>query len=213
MFAPNFKKLPSVSRLVDALTKVPYLASRNLSRVVAYVIEGREENVFALAKAIEDVRRNLRPCSGCFGWLEGEGSLCAVCADPMRDSGLLCVVESWPDAVLLANSDFFRGRYHILGGRVSPIDGIGPAQLRIDPLIKRLTADDSVVREVVLALSQTPEGEATASFLVTKLRYISKEIRVSKLATGIPAGYSLEQIDRHTLTQSFEQRRPVAIGS
>jgi recombination protein RecR len=161
------------------------------------------ERGLALAEAIAEVKERLRPCARCFSFAEEE--LCPICADPRRDPALICVVEE-PSAILpIERTQEFRGRYHVLGGALSPIDGVDPEDLRIGELEARVEADD--VRELVIATNPTMAGEATALYLADLMR---GRTRVTRLASGIPMGSDIEHSDELTLSRSLLNRRDLA---
>jgi recombination protein RecR len=160
------------------------------------------ERAHALAEALVEVRDRLRPCSECFGFAEDD--LCPICADPRRDLTLLCAVEE-PSAILpIERTHEYRGRYHVLGGALSPIDGVDPEDLRFDELVARVERDG--VQELVIATNPTMAGEATALFLADLVR---GRVRVTRLASGLPVGADLEHADELTLGRAFLGRREI----
>jgi recombination protein RecR len=160
------------------------------------------ERAQALAEALIEVKERLRPCSVCFSF--AEDLLCPICADPRRDTTLLCAVEE-PSAIIpIERTHEYRGRYHVLGGALSPIDGIDPDDLRIDELIQRIQADG--VEELVIATNPTMSGEATALYLADRVR---GSVRVTRLASGLPVGADLEHADELTLGRAFLGRREI----
>lgn len=170
-------------------------------RIALYLL--RSTDTDPLIKAIQDARTHLKRCTLCGIYTEGDP--CDRCGDPSRQSNQLCVVEEASDLLALERSGAFRGRYHLLGGVLSPLDGIGPRQLRIEPLINRLKQDTPVIDEVILATNPTVEGEATATYLAQLVHPLGK--RVTRLAYGLPSGSSLEYADELTLSRAFEGRR------
>lgn len=195
--------IPSFSRLVVELAKFPGIGTKTATRLAFFLLRQPEAEAGALASAILDLKRNTRFCSICFHITEQDP--CSVCADPMRDPGLLCVVEE-PQAVLaVERSRSFRGRYHVLHGALSPLDGIGPDQLKIDPLLERLQQGE--VREVLVATNFTVEGDATALYLARLIHPLG--IRVTRLAYGIPMGSELEYVDEATVHRAVEGRRDI----
>ena len=197
-----FKQLPSFQKLLHQLQRVPYLASKNIYRVAAYFLISDAKSVDQFCAAIMEAKKNIRPCKVCFNWAEGS-ELCAICAQPSRDRNIICVVETWHDLFAIEKSGDYRGMYHVLGGSLSPLEGVGPSNLFIQQLIARI--DDSV-KEIIFATNPTPEGEATASYIATKLNNTS--LAISKLASGVPIGSSLEYMDRVTIHQALAGRRP-----
>ncbi|MDT8440888.1 MAG: recombination mediator RecR [Desulfuromonadales bacterium] len=193
--------VPSFSRLVAELAKFPGVGSKTAHRLAFFLLRQPTVEVEALAAAILAVKSQIRFCSVCFHITEQE--TCRLCRDPGRDDSLLCVVEE-PQALLaIERSRSFRGRYHVLHGALSPLDGIGPEQLKIAPLLDRLKA--GAVREVLLATNFTVEGDATALYLAGQIEPFG--IRVTRLAYGIPMGSELEYIDEATVNRAVEGRR------
>jgi recombination protein RecR len=194
---------PAVDRLVAELARLPGIGPRSAQRLAFHLMKAPPERGLALAEAIAEVKERLRPCARCFSFAEEE--LCPICADPRRDPALICVVEE-PSAILpIERTQEFRGRYHVLGGALSPIDGVDPEDLRIGELEARVEADD--VRELVIATNPTMAGEATALYLADLMR---GRTRVTRLASGIPRGSDIEHSDELTLSRSLLNRRDLA---
>jgi recombination protein RecR len=166
-------------------------------------MKGKNEEARRLANAILALSDRIRPCDLCGDFSETE--LCAICRDPSRDRSMVCVVEGAFDVHSIERSDRFRGLFHVLGGRLSPLDGIGPEELRIAPLLERIRKSEGNVREVILATSPSVEGEATAVYLEGLIRPLG--VRVTRLARGIPVGSDLEYLDGSTLAEAFTGRR------
>jgi len=195
--------IPSFTRLVVELAKFPGIGTKTATRLAFYLLRQPEAATAALAAALLDVKRNTRFCSTCFHITEQDP--CVLCADPARDPALLCVVEE-PQAVLaVERSRSFRGRYHVLHGALSPLDGIGPDELKIAPLLERLRQGE--VREVLVATNFTVEGDATALYLARLIHPL--EIRITRLAYGIPMGSELEYVDEATVHRAVEGRREI----
>jgi len=193
--------IPSFARLVAELAKFPGVGTKTATRLAFFLLRQPDAEAAALATAIVDLKRNTRFCSICFHITEQDP--CSVCADPVRDGSLLCVVEE-PQAVLaVERSRSFRGRYHVLHGALSPLDGIGPDDLKIAPLLERLKTGE--VREVLVATNFTVEGDATALYLARLIHPLG--IRVTRLAYGIPMGSELEYVDEATVHRAVEGRR------
>jgi recombination protein RecR len=193
---------PSVERLVAELSRLPGIGPRSAQRLAFHLMKAPEDRPRALAEALTDVADRLRPCTQCFSFAEDE--LCPVCADPRRDPAVLCVVEE-PSAILsIERTHEFRGRYHVLGGALSPIDGIDPEDLRIAELDARIARDG--VRELVIATNPTMSGEATALYLADRVR---GRVRVTRLASGLPVGADLEHADELTLGRALLGRREI----
>ncbi len=204
--SPNPTLPPSVTRLIDALTQLPGIGPKSASRLAFFLLRSPAETSLALAEALRDLKARTRLCSVCFNITEDDP--CAICADPSRDHGLICVVEEPLDVAAIERSRVYRGVYHVLHGVISPINGIGPDDLRIEELVGRIRRSAEVgqpVREVILATNPTVEGEMTASFIQRKLAGL--EVSVTRLARGLPAGGDLEYADEVTLSRALEGRQ------
>lgn len=197
-----FKQLPSLQMLIRQLQRLPYLASKNIYRVAIHFLKSDEKQIDQLCQAIDSARKNVKKCSVCCNWTEDSG-VCSICSSSKRDQTLICVVESWYDLFAIERAGGYTGVYHVLGGVLSPMDGVGVEDLSIESLLKRL---DGEVVEVIFATNPTPEGEATASFISSKLD--RSKIKISRLASGIPIGSSLEYMDRVTVYKALSGRRP-----
>ena len=205
------KKIPSLQKLVRQLQHIPYLASKNLYRVAAHILSSERAQVEQLCNAILEAKDKVLPCKECFNWLEKavESDLCTICMCDRRDRSKICVVETWHDLLAIEKTDDFYGLYHILGGALSPLEGIGPDDLTVDVLVRRVQESakgDLPVKEIILATNPTPEGEATASYIASMLE--AQQVKTSRLASGIPIGYSLEQMDSVTIHRALLGRRP-----
>lgn len=192
----------SVERLVTEFARLPGLGPRSAERLAFYVMKAPTERAHALAEALVEVKERLRPCAECFGYAEDER--CTICLDPRRDPTLLCAVEEPSAIVPIERTHEYRGRYHVLGGALSPIDGIDPEDLRLDDLIARIDRDG--VQELVIATNPTMSGEATALYLADLVR---GKVRVTRLASGLPVGADLEHADELTLGRAFLGRREI----
>lgn len=195
--------LPTLQQLLRQLQRVPYLASKNLYRVAQHFLTLPPEQLELFCKALREAQMNLVACSHCCAWRERTAG-CPFCDDQSRDHGLICVVETWYDLAAIERSGGYRGEFHVLGGALSPLDGIGPEDLSVTILVERIAQSDRY-REVILAMNQTPEGEATAAFVARALR--EKGISVTCLARGMPVGSTLEFMDRLTLHKALSERR------
>jgi recombination protein RecR len=193
--------IPSFARLVTELAKFPGVGRKTATRLAFYLLRQPEQQSEALASAIRDVKARVRLCSRCFHLTEADP--CAICGDSSRDGHLLCVVEQPQDLLAIERGRSFHGRYHILHGALSPLDGIGPEQLRIRELLERVQEEE--VTEVVVATNFSVEGEATALYLAQRLRPLG--VRVTRLAYGIPMGSDLEYVDDATVSRAIEGRR------
>ncbi|MEY5010378.1 MAG: recombination protein RecR [Verrucomicrobiota bacterium] len=189
-----------VCSLIQELKRLPGVGSRSAERIALWMMQSKDARPALLSSAILEATRTVVPCSRC-GFFACE-PLCAVCRDPERDSRLLCVVEQPTDILPLERSGAFRGLYHSLGGRISPLDHVGPDALRIESLLERVR--NSPPQEVILALSADVEGEATSAYIVDMLR--AEPVPVTRLAQGLPAGGGLEHADELTLHRALSGR-------
>jgi recombination protein RecR len=191
---------PSVANLLAQLTRLPGVGQRTAQRLAFHILQQPEAEALALASALTEVKERVRFCREC-GNLTEE-TTCAICLDPRRDHSIICVVEQPVDVVSLERTHEYHGLYHVLGGALSPIDGVDPGDLRIDELMRRVDAE--AVDEVVLATNPTMTGEATAAYLADRLR---ARARVTRLASGLPVGGDLEYADEVTLGRALSGRR------
>lgn len=196
--------LPSLERLIRQLQKVPYLASKNVYRVATHFLESDLVNIEQFCAILLNAKNNLINCNKCFSWHEKNGS-CAICSNKSRDNSTICVVETWHDLMAIERAGGYNGFYHVLGGALCPLEGIGIEDLRIDQLVQR-TKSDSNIKEIIFATNPTPEGEATASFIATKLKDMN--LAISRLASGVPIGSNLEFMDKMTIYKALSGRRP-----
>ena len=192
-----------VQDLIDELGRLPGVGPKSAQRIAFYILQTETYDPSRLADVLTTVRDKVRFCEICGNVTEQV--TCSICRDPRRDQGLICVVEEAKDVVAIERTREFRGLYHVLGGAISPIQGIGPDQLRIRQLMTRL--GDASVREIIIATNPNVEGEATAAYLSRMLQVM--EIRVTRLASGLPVGGDLEYADEVTLGRAFEGRRLV----
>jgi recombination protein RecR len=191
---------PAVDNLVAQLTKLPGVGQRTAQRLAFHLLSRPKAEALSLAEAIQDVKERVRFCDECGNLTEVER--CGICRDARRDHALICVVEQPQDLVSLERTHEYRGLYHVLGGSLSPLDGVEPEHLRIDELLKRVERNG--VQEVVLATNPNMTGEATAAFLADRLR---GKVRVTRLASGLPVGGDLEYADEVTLGRALTGRR------
>ncbi len=187
--------------LIDELGRLPGVGPKGAQRIAFHLLAADPHDVQRLAQVMLEVKEKARFCTVCGNVAEAE--LCRICADPRRDPALICVVEESKDVVAIERTREFRGRYHVLGGAISPLEGIGPDQLRIRELLRRL--EDGTVTEVILATDPNIEGDATAAYLTRMLRPMG--LRVTRLASGLPVGGDLEYADEVTLGRAFAGRR------
>ena len=194
---------PPLQRLINELSKLPGVGGRTAQRLAFHLLKASEADAFALAEAIREVKLKISPCEICFNL--AEGPLCVICQDARRDPTLICVVEEPADVIPIERTHEWRGRYHVLGGALSPIDGIDPEDLTLVQLYGRVGEDG--VREVVIATNPTTTGEATAMHIAAHLRESSPDVQVTRLASGLPVGADLEYADELTLGRAFAGRR------
>jgi recombination protein RecR len=192
-----------VQELIDELGRLPGIGPKSAQRIAFHIVQTEHFDVTRLAEILLEIRTKVRFCEICGN--VSEQQTCSICRDPRRDPALICVVEEAKDVVAIERTREFRGLYHVLGGAISPIDGIGPDELRIRQLMQRLA--DGTVTEVIIATDPNLEGEATATYLSRLLTTL--EIRVTRLASGLPVGGDLEYADEVTLGRAFEGRRIV----
>jgi recombination protein RecR len=197
------EELPTLAHLLKVLQQVPYLASKNLYRVAAHFLEMQPQQVTQFCATLEAAQRKLKKCTMCFYWQE-IADACVFCSSSRRDQTIVCVVETWQEILAIEKTKGYLGVYHVLGGSISPLEGIGSEDLTIDALITRV--GDGIIKELILATNQTPEGEATATYIARKLK--GKDIAISCLARGLPVGSSLEGMDRLTVFKALSERRP-----
>lgn len=194
----------AVQDLIDELGRLPGIGPKSAQRIAFHLLETEAADARRLAEAINRVKATVRFCAQC--WNVSEGELCRVCQDQRRDASLLCVVEEPRDVVAIERTQEFRGRYHVLGGAISPIDGVGPEDLHVRELLARL--NDGTVTELILAMNPNVEGEATASYLSRLLTPLG--VRVTRLASGLPVGGDLDYADEVTLGRAFIGRRDIS---
>ncbi len=192
-----------VQELIDELGRLPGIGPKSAQRIAFHILQTQSFDVTRLAQILMDVREKVRFCSICGN--VSEQDTCTICRDPRRNQAIICVVEEAKDVAAIERTREFRGLYHVLGGALSPIDGIGPNELRFTQLVQRLA--DATVTEVIIATDPNLEGEATATYLARLL--VQPSLRVTRLASGLPVGGDLEYADEVTLGRAFEGRRVV----
>ncbi len=190
----------AIKTLIAELKRMPGVGPRSAERIALWMIQSRDARATEIARAIGDATATIKPCERC-GFFTVE-RICEICADETRDAALICVVEQPTEILPLERTGVFRGRYHSLGGRIAPLDHIGPEDLRIDALIERIKTEQPA--EIILAVGADVEGEATASYLAEVLRELP--VKVTRLAQGLPAGGGLESADELTLTRAMSGR-------
>lgn len=198
-------QVPSLQQLILQLQKVPYLASKNVFRVATYFLQLSDEQLKQFCQCLAQAAENVVHCPICYAWQEKNGE-CFFCSSAQRDQKTICVVQNWHDVLVIERAGTYKGVYHVLGGVLCPLEGIGLNQLAIEPLLKRAPG----CTELIFALSQTPEGETTAAYIADKLQsklIKSGSIKITCLAQGMPVGASLEFMDRLTVYKALSQRR------
>jgi recombination protein RecR len=198
---------PPVQRLVTELSKLPGVGNRTAQRLAFHILRASGEDAAALAEAIREVKEKIGLCEICFNLTDE--ARCRICQDTRRDHALICVVEEPSDVIPMERTHEYHGVYHVLGGALSPIDGIDPEDLKMGELFARVASPDGAVREVVLATNPTTTGEATALHIAEELRARTPEVTVTRLASGLPVGSDLEYADEVTLGKAFAGRRAV----
>ncbi len=193
----------AIQDLIDALGRLPGIGPKSAQRIAFHILQAEPEIAAALVDSIRTVKERVKFCTTCGNVSEEDE--CRICRDPRRENSSICVVEESKDVIAIERTREFRGKYHVLGGAISPIDGIGPEQLRIRELMSRLSDPD--IKEVILATDPNLEGEATATYLARIIKPL--DIKVSRLASGLPVGGDLEYADEVTLGRAFEGRRNV----
>ena len=190
-----------LTKLLEALEKLPGIGPRSAERMAFHILRTSREEARQLAQAIADVKDRLRFCEICFNLSEAER--CQICQDPARDPSMLCIVEEPKDVLAIEKTGAYRGLYHVLLGAIAPLDGIGPELLRLDELLQRLS--DGVIQEVIVATDADKDGETTAAYLSKLLR--PNNLKLTRIASGIPVGSHLEYADQATLARALEGRR------
>jgi recombination protein RecR len=191
---------PSVKTAIAHLAKLPGIGEKTAERLAMYILRSPKDKVIQLARSLVEVKEKVRLCRQCFGM--SDESLCRICADPTRDASVICVVEQPADMASVEKAGVFRGKYHILQGALSPMDGIGPENLRIKELLARIAAGG--LEEIIVATSTSVEGDTTAAYLAEMLGPYS--VNVSRIASGVPVGGDLKYVDQVTLKRALESR-------
>jgi recombination protein RecR len=190
-----------LARLIEELEKMPGIGPKSAQRLALYLLQVSREEAAALAEAVMQVKETIHACPICFNFTDGER--CDICADPQRDTGVLCVVGEPRDLLAVERAGGFHGRYHVLQGLISPMDGVGPESLRIQELRERVREER--VEEIVLATNPTVEGDATAMYVAGLLKPLG--VKVTRIALGLPAGGDLDYADEMTIARALEGRR------
>ena len=191
----------SLNRLVEGLSQFPGIGKKTAERMAFHLLKSNSGWAQNLAQAIVDVKEQISECPACHNI--SETTPCSICADEKRDASMLCVVEDTTDLVAFEKTNHYRGKYHVLGGVLSPLDGVGPENLHIDTLLERLNGEE----EVIIATNPSAEGETTALYLAKQLK--ERNVKVTRLASGIPVGGDLEYTDEATLVSALEGRREI----
>jgi recombination protein RecR len=192
-----------IQDLAQELSRFPGIGPKTALRLVYHLMKRPKEDAVRLSQAIRDLADRIRPCGQCGNFSEGE--FCQVCSDPDRNTSVICVVEEAYEVGAIERTGRFRGMYHVLGGRLSPLDGIGPDELNLQSLLERITSSSGAVQEVIVATNASVEGEATAVYLEHVVRPLGP--RVTRLARGLPVGSDLEYVDGSTIAEALSGRR------
>jgi recombination protein RecR len=193
----------SIKTLVRSLARLPGIGQKTAERLAMHILQQPDEDVHLLARSIVDLKKRLRLCSRCFAL--SDDVLCRICSDPSRDSGMICVVEQPADMASIEKSGAFKGRYHVLGGVLAPMDGIGPDDIKIAELVARVEKEG--LREIILATGTNVEGESTAAYIAGMLT--SLPVKVTRIASGVPMGGDLKYVDQVTLKRAMESRHGI----
>ena len=193
----------SILNLIKQISRLPGIGEKTAERLALHILRSPQRDAQELAHSILEVKDKVRRCTQCYGLSDAD--LCKICSDPARDASLVCVVEQPADMVAVEKSGAFRGRYHILAGALSPMNGIGPEDIRIKELVKKI--ESQPLQEVVLATSTNVEGEATAAYIAQRLKAYS--VKVTRIASGVPIGGDLKYVDQVTMKKAMEARRDV----
>ena len=194
-------KSPSLERLIRALLRLPGIGQKTATRLAFYILKADIEEIKELGESILETKNKMLRCSVCFSFSEND--ICHICRDRNRDNSIICVVEDSLDLLAIENTREYRGIYHVLEGSLSPLDGIGPEQLRVKELLKRLS--DNSIKEIIIATNFNAEGEATAMYLTKLLKPIG--MKISRIAYGLPIGGDLEYADKVTISKAIDGRR------
>ena len=193
----------SIKKLIHTLARLPGIGRKTAERLAMHILQQPTEEAHQLARSIVDLKKRLRLCSRCFALSDDD--LCRICSDPARNNGMICVVEQPADMASIEKSGAFRGRYHILGGCLAPMDGVGPDDIKITELVGRLEKES--VREIILATGTNVEGESTAAYIAGILSPLG--VNVSRIASGVPMGGDLKYVDQVTLKRAMESRHGI----
>jgi recombination protein RecR len=196
---------PSLTKLIEQFSRLPGIGQKSASRIALFVLKSNRDLAEGLAGSLIDVKEKIKFCSICYNLTDDDP--CLICSDENRADGTICVVEGPGDQLALEESGIFRGRYHVLHGTLSPLDGVGPEDLKIGELLNRLEREG--ISEVILATNPTTEGETTASFLVKLLSEKNGDLKITRIALGVPMGGDIKYMDRMTLEHALKSRMPI----
>lgn len=201
-------EIPSkyLQEAIEQLSSLPSVGKKTAARLVLSMMKWPKGQVSSFAQAFIDLENNIKTCQSCYAY--ADESICEICKNPLRNEKEICIIENISDQMALENTGIFKGKYHVLGGLIAPIDGVGPADIQIESLIKRVS--DNPPEEIIFALNSSIEGEATSFYIHNKLKHLP--IKVSTLARGIAFGHELEYADSVTLGRSLTQRTPFQIN-
>jgi recombination protein RecR len=195
----------SIQKLIEQLSKLPDIGPRAATRLVFYLLNQEQQDLNELSESIRKIKEEIRLCQQCFNLSDKENNFCSICRDKGRDATTICLVETVLNIPSIERTKQYRGLYHVLGGLISPADGIGPENLRIKQLIERIKKSQPPVKEIIFALSPTTEGDTTSFYIERLLKHL--KIKISRLGRGLSIGSDLEYIDENTLTNAFLGRR------
>ena len=195
----------SLAHLIEELCRLPGVGARSAERIALYLLEASNEQALNLAQAIRKLKTSMRHCNVCFNLAEAE--LCSICSDHTRDRSVICVVELPKDVMRIESTGVYKGLYHVLGGHIAPLDGIGPDKLNIDALLKRARQPD--VKEIILAMNPTVEGDGTALHISSLLESSGIKIKITRPARGLASGASLEFANKDTIAEAITGRQPL----
>lgn len=196
---------PSLERLINQFTRLPGIGQKSAARMALFILRSQDDVAENLANSLKEVKEKIKFCSVCFNFTDDDP--CSICCNDNRANGIICVVETPGDQLALEESGNFKGKYHILHGVLSPLDGVGPKDLKIGELMARLEKEE--IREVILATNPTAEGETTSSFLVKLISERYQDLKISRIALGLPMGGDLKYTDRMTIQHALRSRVPV----
>lgn len=193
---------PPIRRLIEELSRFPGIGEKTAARMAAHILRSSRDDAKRLAESITSVKEKIGFCSVCFNL--AEGSLCEICKNPLRDKDIICVVEDPDSLIAIEESGSFKGRYHVLHGTLSPLDGIGPDQLKLKELLERISGER--VKEIIIATNPNVQGESTALLITKLVKSKDKDLNISRIALGVPVGGDLKYTDKMTLSKAIEYR-------